>query len=230
MADIRVYERVRRPQAVFRDRRNAGLRLVEFLDLIPQPHAVVFALPRGGVPVAEPICEALEAPMELALVRKLPVPWSPEVGFGAVAIDGTRLLNHHLLDHFSLSQSQIDSVTKAVLEEVRRRATEYLGEYRPPAVQGKDVYLVDDGLATGFTMMAAAKMIRQLNPRSVILSVPVSPWDSLMAVMPYFDTVRVLYVQERAPFAVASYYQDFPDLSDVEVREILKRLREALSV
>ncbi len=225
MAALTIMKRLSRPIAAFLNRAEAGGLLSNFMDICNHEKSTVFALPRGGVPVAEPIAEALEAPLELAMVRKLPVPVAPEVGFGAVALDGTRLLNDQMLDHFGIQPAEIASVTDQVLQELRRRASKYMGNETLPDLTGRTAYLTDDGLATGYTMMVAAKMIRKLNPRALVLCVPVSPWDSLVSVEPYFQRVYVLYVQERPPFAVASFYKYFPDLTDQEVRRIIERRR-----
>ncbi len=227
MQHIHVGERknraLRRTSPEFTDRRDAGERLAQFLKRGPAPHAVVLALPRGGVPVGEPIAEQLQADLDVVLVRKLPVPGSLEQGFGAVAVDGSLTLNGRLVRHFGISPLDIDSIAERVHVEVCRRAKEYRGSESPPAVRGLDVFLVDDGLATGYTMIAAAKMIRKQEPRSLVLLVPVAPADSLHAVASSFDEVYCLIVQETPPFAVASVYQDFHDLSDDEVREVLQR-------
>jgi putative phosphoribosyl transferase len=213
------------PFPEFRNRRDAGAALAEFLNRGPQENSVVLALPRGGIPVAEPLAARLKAPLELALVRKLPTPRSPEMGFGAVAIDGSRILNESMLQYMRISESQIESITDEVLREVRRRAREYVGHDSPPSVEDMDVYLVDDGLATGYTAIAAAKMVRNRNPKSLILCVPVSPRSSIRAVRPYFDEIYCLITQASNSFAVASFYTDFHDMSDEEVREILRKAK-----
>ncbi len=224
-AEIHIYRRVSRPVRAFQDRYEAGLELVKALNCRPQPNPFVLALPRGGVPVAKALADALQAPLDLALVRKLPLPSSPEAGFGAVAIDGSCILNTRTIQYFGLSDSEIDLISDKVRQEVQRRAHEYRGAADPPEITGMDVYLVDDGLATGYTMMAAAKMVRQLRPKSITLCVPVSPEESIRAVTPYFDVIHCLIAQDFPPFAVASFYRRFPDMSDDEVREILKRHR-----
>lgn len=224
---VNIYRRVSGPFSAFQDRYEAGLKLVKALNCGPQPNSFVLALPRGGVPVGEALADHLEAPLDLALVRKLPLPSSPEAGFGAVAIDGSRILNTRMVQHFHLSDSEIESITEQVTKEVQRRAREYRGTSHPPEVRGMDVYLVDDGLATGYSMMAAAKMVRKLQPNSITLCVPVSPDDTARAVTPYFDVIHCLIAQDFPPFAVASFYKRFPDMSDDEVREILSRHRSA---
>jgi putative phosphoribosyl transferase len=216
------------PFPEFRNRGEAGVALAEFMNCEPQENSIVLALPRGGVPVGEPIAGRLEAPLDLALVRKLPTPRSPEMGFGAVAIDGSRILNESMLKYMRISESEIESITDEVLREVSRRAREYVGHDVPPSMQGMNVYLVDDGLATGYTAIAAAKMVRNRNPKSLILCAPVSPRSSIKAVEPYFDEIYCLITQASNSFAVASFYTDFHDMSDDEVREILRESKRHL--
>lgn len=222
-ADIHIQKRVARPFPAFRERRDAGRNLVEFIKRGPQKFSIVLALPRGGVPVGEPVAEALGAPLSLVLVRKLPIPISPEMGFGAVTVDGTSILNERAVSDYDVSKREIEAITQRVKEEVIRRAKEYLGNDWKPEVRGMDVYMVDDGLATGYSVIAAASMIRKLEPRMIGLCVPVSPVTSIDAVRPYFDEIYCLIAQERGPFAVASFYEDFHEMTDDEVREVLAR-------
>jgi putative phosphoribosyl transferase len=220
---LTVLRKVTRPFVAFRDRADAGRALSR---MVPRPEGAdvaVLAVPRGGVAVAAPPAEALRAPLELMLVRKLPIPHSPEAGFGAVALDGTVVLNEPLARRLDLPPERVNAIVEETLAEVRRRANEYTGRDRPPEVRGKWVYLVDDGLASGFTMIAAARMVKECGPSRMTLCVPVSPHDSLCAVEPYFDDVYCLIEQARPPFAVASFYEDFHDLTDDEVRAILRK-------
>jgi len=210
------------PWTAFTDRRDAGRRLAEFIDEKVSGDQMVLSLPRGGVPVGAPLAEKLKCPLGLVGIRKLPIPSSPEMGFGAVGLDGTLELNRYILDQLDLGQATIDQLAAEVTSEARRRMREYTGSENPPAVAGKKVYLVDDGLATGFTMIAAAKMVRRGRPARLIAAVPVSPSDSVLSVAPHFDQVYCLIVQNRPPFAVASYYQDFRELTDEEIKRILK--------
>ncbi|MFW6107170.1 MAG: phosphoribosyltransferase [bacterium] len=212
---------VPRPFVAFRDRAEAGCRLRDAIEPAPDVPSIVLAVPRGGVPVAEPLARALDAPLELALVRKLPIPDSPEAGFGAVGLDGEPVLNEPMVSRLGLSEDQIEAVVSEVVAEVRRRSRAYTGHDRPPKVDGRRVFLVDDGLATGYTMIAAAQMVRRHEPERTVLAVPVSPLGSLRQVAGYVDDVICLIGQEHPPFAVASFYADFRDLSDREVRRIL---------
>jgi putative phosphoribosyl transferase len=228
LADIHISKRVARPFLAFRERRDAGRNLVEFIKRGPRTGSIVLALPRGGVPVGEPVAEALGAPLSLVLVRKLPIPISPEMGFGAVTIDGTSILNERVVSDYDISKREIEAITQRVKEEVIRRAKEYLGNDWKPEVRGMDVYIVDDGLATGYSVIAAASMIQKLEPRITVLCVPVSPITSIDAVRPHVDEIYCLIAQERGPFAVASFYEDFHDMTDDEVRAVLKRRSAAL--
>jgi putative phosphoribosyl transferase len=222
VAVLNVHKRVYKAFPAFDDRFDAGRRLVEFLNRGPQQDkAVVLGLPRGGVPVGWALAQSMNAVFDVMIVRKLPLPGNPEAGFGAVATDGSTFLNEAMLEHFGLTPLVIESITEQVRRELRRRAREYRGTDQLPQVRGMDAYLVDDGLATGYTMLAAATMVKKLQPRSLTLCVPVSPWDSVGTVLPSFDEIYILFVQERTPFAVASFYRDFHDMADREVLEII---------
>lgn len=229
MAVIHIEKRVRSPIPLFPDRDTAGSALAAFLKAQPREGAIVLALPRGGIPVGAPLARALHAPLRPVLVRKLPIPDSPEAGFGAVAIDGSRVLNEDLLRRIQLSAAEIEAVTEQVLAEVRRRARAYAGHEEPPEVRGSEVYFVDDGLASGFSVLAAARMVRQSNPRAMILAVPTAPVHSLSLVEPYFDEIFAVVAQTHGPFAVASFYRDFHEMEDSEVTRILSETNLAVS-
>ena len=219
----RISRPLRRPVPEFMDRADAGEQLVDFVRPCPVERSIVLTLPRGGVPVGQPLAKALGAPLDVVVVRKLPVPDSPEQGFGAIGSDGSVVLNDGYVRYLGLTPGEIDAISQRVRREVIRRQTVYRPSGKPLDVRGLTVYLVDDGLATGYTMMAAAKMLREMSPQSLTLAVPCSPADSLETVRPYFDELFCLVAQESGPFAVASFFGDFHDLSDKEVLEILKR-------
>jgi putative phosphoribosyl transferase len=225
MAELNIQHRVRNPFSVFADREEAGHALVHYINPGSRPESVVLGLPRGGIAVGAPLAAALEATLQPLVVRKLPVPISPEMGFGAVAIDGTRVLNDRAVASFGIDDVLVDRIADEVMTEVRRRAREYVGSDEPPDIEGRDVFIVDDGLATGFTAVVGARMALRHNPASLTLAVPVSPVDSIMLVKDLFDEVYCLYVQESYSFAVASYYRDFHDMTDEEVRGYLEKNR-----
>ena len=229
MTEIHTQKVVFRPFVAFKDRQEAGQRLADYVNPSDTSESLVLALPRGGVPVAVALAKRIGAPLQPVLVRKLPIPSSPEMGFGAVAIDGSRILNAPVVEYYRVTEKEIESITAEVREEVRRRARAYVGHDLAPPAEGRVVYMVDDGLATGYSMIAAATMVRKLNPRRVVLAIPVSPYRSILAVRSYFDSIFCLFAKEVGPFAVASYYEDFHDLSDDEVTEILRHNNSAMA-
>jgi putative phosphoribosyl transferase len=229
MGETHIEHRVQRPVSAFNDREHAGRELVGFMKPTRGPDSVVLGLPRGGIAVGAPVAAALGAPLVPLVVRKLPIPSSPEMGFGAVAIDGTRVLNDRAVGSFGLSEQVIDRITDSVMEEVKRRARTYVGSDEPPDIEGRHVYVVDDGLATGFTAIVGARMARRHDPAHLTLAVPVAPVDSISAVESLFDEVYCLYVQESYSFAVASYYRDFHDMTDTEVMHYLQSQRSPAS-
>ena len=221
MAEIHVRERVRRPVEQFQDRRAAGRALREYIDPAPDPDALAFAVPRGGVPVARALADALGCPMLPLPVRKLHIPSNPEMGFGAVTLDGTTTLNRPVMAAFGIDDRVALEVITEVLAELRRRAETYPGSWPLPDLTGRRTWLVDDGLATGFSMIAAARMLRARAPSVVCLAVPAAPERSLALLEPYVDVEWCLLSQRPGSFAVASYYKDFRDLTDDEVRGLL---------
>lgn len=201
---------------MFKDRQDAGKKLAERLSQEPWERPAVYAIPRGGVPIGCEIAKKLRSPLDLIIPRKLPVPYNTEAGFGAVAPDGTVVLNDELVGHLGLEKADIDSIVMAVLDEVQRRIREYqLGPPLDP--KGRTAIVVDDGLASGYTMIAAVRALKKKGPKKVVVAVPCSPRTSVDRLEKEADEVICLTVQEGGPFAVASYYQKFPDLTDGEV-------------
>jgi len=202
---------------VFRDRRDAGRRLAERLVSYRGRDCIVLGIPRGGVPVGREISQTLDCSLDVLVPRKLPIPWSPEAAFGAVMPDGTRVLNEEMLPHLGLSEREVDRIIETVLKEVRRREAAYRGRRPPPELAGKVVILTDDGLATGYTMLAAVKAVRKQEPASIVVAVPVSPRDTAREVARAADEMVVLHISDQYPFAIALFYQQFPDMTDEEV-------------
>lgn len=201
---------------MFKDRGDAGRKLAERLSREQWERPVIYAIPRGGVPIGCAIARKLRAPVDLIILRKLPIPYNPEAGFGAVAPDGTVVLNDELVSQLGLAKADIDSIVSAVLSEVQRRIREYrLGPPIDP--RGRTAIIVDDGLASGYTMIAALRALRKKGPAKVVVAVPCSPRTSVERLEKEADEVICLTVQEEGSFAVASYYQQFPDLTDGEV-------------
>ena len=208
---------------LFRDRAEAGRLLAARLEHYEgKPGVMVLALPRGGVPVAYEVAKALRAPMDVFIVRKLGVPGQEELAMGAVATGGVRVLNDQVVKGLGVPEYVIDAVVKWETEELNRRERLYRGDRPPPDVGGKTVILVDDGLATGSTMLAAVQALRQQGPARIVVAVPVASPDTCELLKTYADDVLCAATHE--PFyAVGLWYRDFSQTTDEEVRELLER-------
>lgn len=205
----------------FRDRRKAGQRLAAKLAAYAnRPDVMVLALPRGGVPVAYEVARALHAPLDVFLVRKLGVPGHEELAMGAVATGGVRVLNEHVVNGLRIPNDVIDAVAQWEEQELKRREDLYRGDRPPPDVRGRTVILVDDGLATGATMLAAIKALRQQQPARIVVAVPTGAPDTCDQLRAVADEVICAITPE--PFsAVGLWYEDFSQTTDEEVRELL---------
>ncbi|MGH7579896.1 MAG: phosphoribosyltransferase [Gemmatimonadales bacterium] len=208
---------------VYLDRAEAGEVLAGALAAYAnRPDVILLALPRGGVPVAYQVARALRAPLDVFLVRKLGVPGQEELAMGAVASGGVRVLNEQVVRHLRIPESVIASVAAWELEEVRRRERAYRGDRPAPAVRGMTVILVDDGLATGSTMLAAVRALRLQEPARIVVAVPVAAPDTCELLRAEADEVVCTVTPE--PFhAVGLWYEDFSQTTDEEVRELLGR-------
>jgi len=206
---------------LFTDREEAGQKLAESYQG-PRNNVVVLGIPRGGLPTGYPLAKSVGGILDAIVVRKLPVPQSPEAGFGAIAPDGSLVINEEMMRSLFLTEEQVKAIAAGVLEEVKRRDKAYRGERPLPELKGKNVVLTDDGLATGITMIAAIKMARKMGAGYVAVAVPVSPSDTADRIRPMVDYFHCLYLSTHYPFAVASFYRDFHDMSDAEVLEYLE--------
>lgn len=208
-------------QERFRDRREAGQLLARALSPYKgRGDVVVLALPRGGVPVAHEIAQELKAPLDVFVVRKLGVPWHPELAMGAIAGDGIEVLNGDVVTAYNIPPNVIRAVAMREAEELARRQHLYRGDRPFPELTGKTVILVDDGLATGSTMKAAVEALRQHNPRAIVVSVPVAAVSTCYEIKREVDDIVCL----RTPLdfsAVGLWYEDFSQTTDEEVRRLL---------
>jgi predicted phosphoribosyltransferase len=215
----------RLPGQRFADRADAGRRLAEALAAAGyhrDPDLLILALPRGGVPVAYEVARRFGAPLDVFLVRKLGVPGHEELAMGAIASGGVLVLNDDVLRHIRISQREIDEVARRESRELERREREYRGDRPPPHIEGKTVILIDDGLATGASMRAAAEAVKRLNPKEVVVGVPVAARETCAQFRKIVDDVVCALTPD--PFAaVGMWYADFSQTSDEEVREILDR-------
>jgi putative phosphoribosyl transferase len=206
----------------FRDRREAGRRLAERLSGLRASSPLVLGLPRGGVPVAFEVARALGAPLDILVVRKLGVPYQPELGMGAVGEDGVRVLNADVLRQAGVTETQLAQVEARERAEVEERATRLRGGRPAIPLQGRTVVIVDDGLATGGTARAAVRVARERGAARVILAVPVAPPETVATLRR--DADDVVAVETPEPFfAIGGWYSDFSPTSDDEVVELLVR-------
>ena len=207
---------------LFQTRREAGQRLARHLaPLADHHHLVVLALPRGGVPVAAEIATQLGVPFDVFVVRKLGVPGHEELAMGAVASGGLRVLNPNVVQPLGITLDTIDRVARMELQEIERREREYRGGRALPSLEGATVILVDDGIATGSTMLAAVEAVRLLRPASVVVAAPVISRDAIVTLQRASDAC--IYLAAPEPFySVAVWYRDFEQVTDDEVRELLR--------
>jgi len=208
----------------FRDRSDAGRRLAKALAGYKDRQPVILALPRGGVPVAAEVAAALNAPLDLILVRKIGVPFQPELAMGAVVDGGAPIIvrNEDVIRLAGIDESEFQAVCDEELAEIERRRQRYLGSRQRVDVSGRTAIVIDDGVATGATTRAALRATRMRKPKRLVLAVPVAPTDSLPAL--YGDADDVVCLEDHALFgAIGFYYADFSQVPDEEVIEILKR-------
>ncbi len=213
----------------FHDRREAGQLLARDLTAYKgREDVIVLALPRGGVPVGYEVARELHAPLDVFVVRKLGVPWQPELAMGAIAAGGVEVLNGEVVTAYNIPPHVVRTVAEREGEELKRRLLQYRGDRLFPSLTGKTVIVVDDGLATGSTMKAAVKAIRQEHPRMIVVAVPVAAMATCGELRREVEDVICL----RTPLdfsAVGLWYDDFSQTTDEEVRQLLGRAAIAQS-
>jgi putative phosphoribosyl transferase len=215
-----------RQRAIFINRNDAGKQLAAKLGEYKGNGAVVLAIPNGGVPVGLEVALVLEADFDLIVTRKIPLPVNTEAGFGAVSDDGTTILNEDLVKRENLTRSQIDYQVNKVRLEIRRRQLMYRPYRSPAVVVGKTLIIADDGLASGYTMLATISSMRSRRPKEIIAAVPVSSASALEQVEKTADRVITVEVGAQNRFAVADYYKNWHDLTDKEVFKALDQWNE----
>ena len=209
---------------VFRDREHAGEILSGMLTHHEGARAILFAVPAGGVPVAAVMARRLRLPLEVAVVSKITLPWNTEAGYGAVAFDGSVLLNEPILGRIGLSKTQIEEGKRATTEKVERRLLEFRGNRPLPALADTTAILVDDGLASGFTMLAAIGALRRLGSRDVVVAVPTAGTAAVGLVAPVVDALYCANIRGGASFAVASAYERWADVDEKDAVALFRRV------
>jgi predicted phosphoribosyltransferase len=215
-------------EMLFRNRSEAGRWLAERLQAYAhRPDVIVLALPRGGVPVGFELARSLEVPLDVFLVRKLGLPGQEELAMGAIASGGVRVLNDEVVGALGVPGSVIEDVARGEEQELRRREAAYRGSRPPPDLRGRVAILVDDGLATGSTMRAAVRAVRQMQPARVVVAVPVAAASTRDDIGAEVD--EIVCEAPPEPFlAVGRWYEDFSQTTDDEVRDLLRRAESAV--
>ena len=214
----------------FHDRHEAGRRLAPLVQNVAwHDDSVVLAVPRGGVPVGFEVARTLRAPLDVLVVRKLGFPGHEELAMGAIATAGVRILNHSVIEQLQISEDQIEEITALELRELQRREREYRAILPPLNLARRTAVLVDDGLATGSTMRAAALSARRMGATRVIVAVPVASWDGIDAMSEVADDM-ICVLQPPNFRAVAYWYEEFPQLTDEDVRLYLFDVLDKASI
>jgi len=210
---------------VFENRQDAGRHLAEKLSEYKNQSVVVLAIPNGGVPVAVEVAGALKGDLDLIICRKIPLPLAPEGGFGACADDGTVILNEEIVKRFNLSRQQIEHEASKVRAEIKQRTLLHKGDRPLTRISGKTVILIDDGLASGITMMAAVESVRRRHPREIVVAVPCASALAFKQLQRVADKVVTVSTGYMPRFAVADFYRHWYDLGDDEVVRLLGQWR-----
>jgi putative phosphoribosyl transferase len=210
----------------FIDRKDAGLILAEYLKTYKKNGAAVFAIPHGGVPVAVEVAKIFSCELDIIVPRKIPIPYNTEAGYGAVTEDGVIVLNEPMVRQLGLSEQDIKRHAQTVMEEISRRQQVFRKIISPLTVTGKPVIVIDDGLASGFTMAAAIKSLRRRGAKKVIAAAPVASESGWQVASREADEVACPVISSSYPFAVASFYSRWHDLDDKEVIQHLKEFKE----
>jgi putative phosphoribosyl transferase len=213
---------LRNRTCVFKDRTGAGRLLAKRISSFVTPDSLVLAIPAGGIPVALEVARELKLPLDLMIVRKIQIPGNTEAGFGAVGPDGEVVFNDDLLSRLHLTEEEIKEQVERTRKGVEARIRQFHGIRPFPAVAGRPVILVDDGLASGFTMGEAVRFLRRRQAGRVLVAVPTAPQGTIDRLLPLVDEIHCLNVRIRYPFAVAEAYEDWYDLSDPEALGLLK--------
>jgi putative phosphoribosyl transferase len=212
-------------EPIFENRYDAGRKLAEKLSSYADKGAIVLGIPNGGAAVALGVALGLNAELDLIISRKIPLPLSPEGGFGSITDDGTMILNDDVVKKAGLTQQQINYQVGQVRSDIRHRSLLYHGDRRPLAIGGRTVIIVDDGLASGYTMRAAIASLRHRKPEKIVAAVPVAPEHIAEEMRHVADSVVACAVGTEKIFYLSDYYRFWQDTTDTEVLQCLKEWR-----
>ena len=215
---------------VFRDRAHAGAVLAGMLEALRGTETRILAIPAGGVPVAAQVATGLGLPLDLAVVSKITLPWNTESGYGAVAFDGTVRLNRELIAALGLRPPAIDEGIARTKEKVARRVRELRGADAMPDLRHRTAVLIDDGLASGFTMLTAIEALRHLAPDKLIVAVPTGHYDAITRVAATVDSLYCPNIREGYSFAVADAYEQWSDVEETTVADTMRRFNKDIPV
>lgn len=222
MANIIEDKNLHNKSFVFEDRADAGRRLSQFLSEYKGSDSIVLAIPSGGVPVGKELKDALSLDFDLLIVRKIQIPLNPEAGFGAINLDGYVVFNEELLHKLALPEIIITAQIKKTKEILNKRNDLFRKGKGFPSLRNKTAILVDDGIASGYTMIVATEFVKKRNPSKIIIAVPTGSYGTVRKISPRVDHLYCLNIREGFPYAVAEAYRNWYDLSDEEVLRILK--------
>jgi predicted phosphoribosyltransferase len=207
----------------FKNREEAGQQLARKIRSKKGQVDVVLGIARGGVPIAYQLAKELDSKMAVLITRKIPIPWSPEAGFGAVAEDGTMVINHPLTKHLGLKRGQINYYASKVKEEIARRKKVYRSKLDLPLLLENTAIVTDDGLASGYTMLAAYYSIQKLNPKKIIVAVPVASLAARQLLEKEVKELEILHTDSRRPFAIADFYGEWDELTDDDIVNLISQ-------
>ena len=214
--------KLRNRSLVFEDRDDAGLQLAQALEQFRGKNAIVLAIPSGGVPVGLAVSSRLKLPFDLLIIRKVQVPGNPESGFGAVSLEGDVVLNKPMVRMLGLSQTEIEELIDPVKKELETRNRVFRGSRPWPDIKERITIIVDDGLASGYTMMTAVRAVLRRNPSQVVVAVPTASASTIRLLAPEVDLIVCPNVRSGYSFAVADAYRNWYDLEREEVIGLLR--------
>ena len=214
---------------VFRDRKEAGIILARKLLKYKGTDGIVLGIPSGGIPVAAELAKALSLPLDLVILRKIQIPNNTEAGFGAVAPDYKVLINEDLLSMLNLSQKYVERQIKLTIDTIKKRDDLFRKGLPFPSVKNKMVIIVDDGLASGYTMLSAVEFLRRHGPEKIVVAVPTGSKRTVDFILPKVDELICLNIRTGFTFAVADAYENWYDLTDNDVISILQEFNRNIS-